>query len=60
MSLTLKIWRQKSSSAKGAFATYKMDDVSPEMSFLEMLDSLNKKLVEEGLDPVAFDHDCLF
>ncbi len=58
MRLTLKIWRQKSSSAKGAFATYKMDDVSPEMSFLEMLDSLNKKLIEEGLDPVAFDHDC--
>lgn len=58
MRLTLKIWRQKNSSAKGAFATYKMDNVSAEMSFLEMLDSLNKDLVEEGKDPVAFDHDC--
>lgn len=58
MQLTLKIWRQKNAVSKGAFITYGMDDVSPEMSFLEMLDSLNQKLVEEDKDPVAFDHDC--
>jgi succinate dehydrogenase / fumarate reductase iron-sulfur subunit len=58
MKLTLKIWRQKNAGSKGTFVTYKMEDVSPEMSFLEMLDALNKKLVEEGGDPVAFDHDC--
>ena len=52
MNLTLKIWRQKNAKAKGTFVTYKMDDVSPEMSFLEMLDALNKKLVEEDKDPV--------
>jgi succinate dehydrogenase / fumarate reductase iron-sulfur subunit len=58
MNLTLKIWRQKDVKSKGSFITYKMDDVSQEMSFLEMLDALNKKLVEEDKDPVAFDHDC--
>jgi succinate dehydrogenase / fumarate reductase iron-sulfur subunit len=58
MKLTLKIWRQKNASAKGSFETYLMDDVSPKMAFLEMLDALNKKLVEEDKDPVAFDHDC--
>jgi succinate dehydrogenase / fumarate reductase, iron-sulfur subunit len=58
MNLTLKIWRQKNSKTKGSFVTYHMDKVSPEMAFLEMLDSLNKKLVEEDKDPVAFDHDC--
>jgi succinate dehydrogenase / fumarate reductase iron-sulfur subunit len=58
MKLLLKIWRQKNADAKGAFATYMMDDVAPEMSFLEMLDALNKKLVEGNNDPVAFDHDC--
>lgn len=58
MKLTLKIWRQKNSKSKGDFQTYKMDNVSPEMAFLEMLDSLNKRLVEEDKDPVAFDHDC--
>jgi succinate dehydrogenase / fumarate reductase, iron-sulfur subunit len=58
MRLTLKIWRQKDSTAKGGFVTYRMDDVSPEMSFLETLDYLNEKLVGEGIDPVAFDHDC--
>ena len=58
MKLTLKIWRQKNAKSKGSFVTYKMDEVFPEMSFLEMLDSLNKKLVEEDKDPVAFDHDC--
>ncbi len=58
MKLTLKIWRQKNSKAKGRFETYKMDNVSPEMAFLEMLDALNKKLIEEDKDPVAYDHDC--
>jgi succinate dehydrogenase / fumarate reductase iron-sulfur subunit len=58
MKLTLKIWRQKNAKTKGSFITYIMEDVSPEMAFLEMLDALNKKLVEEDKDPVAFDHDC--
>lgn len=58
MNLILKIWRQKDAKAKGTFVTYKTEDVSPEMSFLEMLDALNKKLVEENKEPVAFDHDC--
>ena len=58
MNLILKIWRQKDAKAKGTFVTYKTEDVSPEMSFLEMLDALNKKLVEEDREPVAFDHDC--
>lgn len=58
MKLTLKIWRQKNAKSKGDFETYQMDNVSPRMTFLEMLDSLNKRLVEEDKDPVAFDHDC--
>ena len=58
MKLTLKIWRQKNAKAKGGFVTYQMDNVSPEMAFLEMLDALNKKLAESNQDPVAFDHDC--
>jgi len=58
MDFTLKIWRQKNAKAKGNFETYKMDNVSPKMAFLEMLDALNKKLIEEDKDPVAFDHDC--
>ena len=58
MNLTLKIWRQKNAQAKGNIETYPMKDVSPDMSFLEMLDVLNEQLVEEGKVPVAFDHDC--
>jgi succinate dehydrogenase / fumarate reductase iron-sulfur subunit len=58
MKLRLKIWRQKNAKAKGSFASYDLDNVSPDMSFLEMLDSLNKRLVEEGKEPVSFDHDC--
>jgi succinate dehydrogenase / fumarate reductase, iron-sulfur subunit len=58
MRLKLKIWRQKDAKSKGAFVKYHLDSVSPEMSFLEMLDSLNKKLTESGAEPVAFDHDC--
>jgi len=58
MNLTLKIWRQKNAQAKGNIETYPMKDVSPDMSFLEMLDVLNEQLVAEGKVPVAFDHDC--
>ncbi|MCD6201288.1 MAG: succinate dehydrogenase/fumarate reductase iron-sulfur subunit [Bacteroidales bacterium] len=58
MNITLKIWRQKNEHAKGKFVTYKLDDVSKEMTFLEMLDYLNEKLIKEGNDPVAFDSDC--
>lgn len=58
MKLTLKIWRQKNASDKGGFATYPVDHVSKDMSFLEMLDVLNDQLTEKGEDPVHFDHDC--
>lgn len=58
MKLTLKIWRQKNASDKGGFATYPVDHVSKDMSFLEMLDVLNDQLTERGEDPVHFDHDC--
>ncbi len=58
MNLTLKIWRQKNKNDKGRMETYQVKDVSPDQSFLEMLDVLNESLVEEGKDPVAFDHDC--
>lgn len=58
MKVRLKIWRQENARAKGRFVTYDMDDVAPEMSFLEMLDALNTKLVEKGQMPVAFEHDC--
>jgi succinate dehydrogenase / fumarate reductase iron-sulfur subunit len=58
MKVTLKIWRQENARSKGSFQTYELDGVSVEMSFLEMLDSLNTKLIKEGKEPVAFDHDC--
>lgn len=58
MSLTLKVWRQKNSNDKGGFETYKVNDISSEMSFLEMFDVLNERLILEGKDPIAFDHDC--
>ena len=58
MRLTLKIWRQENATAPGAIKTYDLDGVSPDMSFLEMLDVLNEKLQGEGETPVAFDHDC--
>ncbi len=58
LDLTLHIWRQESSEAHGRFETYPLHDVSPDMSFLEMLDVLNEQLVGEGREPVAFDHDC--
>lgn len=56
--LTLQVWRQESASSKGKFVTYKVDDVSTEMSFLEMFDVLNEKLIRDGQEPIAFDHDC--
>ncbi|MFT5284918.1 MAG: succinate dehydrogenase / fumarate reductase iron-sulfur subunit, partial [Planctomycetota bacterium] len=58
MNLTLNVWRQKDADAKGAMETYLMKDVSPDMSFLEMLDLLNEQLHAEGQEPVVFDHDC--
>src|SRR5262245_34879008 len=58
MKLTLHIWRQPSRSATGKMVAYQLDGISPDMSFLEMLDTLNEKLVREGQEPVAFDHDC--
>ena len=56
--VTLKVWRQKNATTKGAFETYTVNDVSTDTSFLEMLDILNYQLVEQGKDPIAFDHDC--
>ncbi|HEY0900168.1 MAG TPA: succinate dehydrogenase/fumarate reductase iron-sulfur subunit [Sphingobacteriaceae bacterium] len=58
MNLTLKVWRQKSASDKGEFVTYKAQDISPDMSFLEMLDVVNESLVRKSEDPIHFDHDC--
>jgi len=70
MDLTLKVWRQKSAKDKGHFETYKVSDISPDTSFLEMMDILNDQLIRQGTepvavnkgckggDPVAFDHDC--
>jgi succinate dehydrogenase / fumarate reductase iron-sulfur subunit len=58
MNLTLKVWRQANADAKGKMETYQMSEVSPDMSFLEMMDVLNEELIEKGIDPVAFDHDC--
>jgi succinate dehydrogenase / fumarate reductase iron-sulfur subunit len=58
MKLTLKVWRQENNKAKGRFETFEVADISSEMSFLEMFDILNERLVTEGKDPIAFDHDC--
>lgn len=58
MKLTLKIWRQATSTARGELKTYQLDEVSPDMSFLEMLDVLNEQLNAEGEEPIAFDSDC--
>lgn len=58
MKITLKVWRQKNTNAKGQFETYKLDHVSEDMSFLEMFDVLNEQLINEGKEPVVFDHDC--
>lgn len=58
MDLTLKIWRQANSQVKGKFETYKITDISPDCSFLEMLDILNQQLIDKFEKPVCFDHDC--
>ncbi|MCC7534115.1 MAG: succinate dehydrogenase/fumarate reductase iron-sulfur subunit [Bacteroidia bacterium] len=58
MNLTLKVWRQKNKDNRGRFETYPIKNISPDMSFLEMFDVLNEQLINEGKDPVAFDHDC--
>ena len=58
MNLTLKVWRQNGEEDKGRIVEYKMYDISPDMSFLEMMDVLNEQLIEKGDNPVAFDHDC--
>ena len=58
MNLTLKVWRQANASEKGGFVTYKAENISQDMSFLEMLDVVNEDLVKKGTDPIHFDHDC--
>src|SRR6476646_7609816 len=58
MNLTLKVWRQANKKSEGSFVTYEVKDISSEMSFLEMFDVLNERLINEGKDPIAFDHDC--
>jgi succinate dehydrogenase / fumarate reductase iron-sulfur subunit len=58
MKLYLKIWRQTNTDSNGSFQNYEIDEITPDMSFLEMMDVLNEKLIMEGVDPVAFDHDC--
>lgn len=58
MNIKLKIWRQQNSKAKGKMVDYTLEGVSPDQSFLEMLDMLNEKLVRRGEDAVTFDHDC--
>ncbi|MGB5363990.1 MAG: succinate dehydrogenase/fumarate reductase iron-sulfur subunit, partial [Aureibaculum sp.] len=57
MRITLKIWRQKDANSKGKMEEYHLKDVSPDMSFLEMLDVLNQGLIDKDQEPVAFDHD---
>jgi succinate dehydrogenase / fumarate reductase iron-sulfur subunit len=58
MNLTLKIWRQKDAKSKGKLETYQVKNISPDSSFLEMMDVLNEELIGKGEEPVAFDHDC--
>lgn len=58
MDLKLKIWRQKNASEKGKFVNYDLKNISPDSSFLEMLDILNEELIGKGEEPVVFDHDC--
>lgn len=58
MNVNLKIWRQESNTTEGQIHSYRLEDVDPNISFLEMLDVLNNKLIKEKKDPVAFDHDC--
>lgn len=58
MKITLKVWRQKNTNSEGKLVEYKLDKISPEMSFLEMFDVLNGELMHKGEEPVVFDHDC--
>ncbi|MFV0377980.1 MAG: succinate dehydrogenase/fumarate reductase iron-sulfur subunit [Mangrovibacterium sp.] len=58
INLTLKVWRQNGPKDKGRFETYKVDNVSTDSSFLEMMDILNEQLIKEDKEPIAFDHDC--
>lgn len=58
MNLTLYVWRQASADAKGEFVRYEATDISPDASFLEMLDVVNERLIERGEEPIAFDSDC--
>jgi succinate dehydrogenase / fumarate reductase, iron-sulfur subunit len=58
LNLNLKVWRQKNADDKGKFEEYKVNDISTDMSFLEMFDVLNSQLITEDKDPIAFDHDC--
>jgi succinate dehydrogenase / fumarate reductase iron-sulfur subunit len=58
INLTLKVWRQNGPREKGRFETYKVNNISTDSSFLEMMDILNEQLISEGKEPVAFDHDC--
>jgi len=58
INLTLKVWRQKNAQDQGQFVTYQAENISTEMSFLEMFDVLNDRLINEGKEPIAFDHDC--
>jgi succinate dehydrogenase / fumarate reductase iron-sulfur subunit len=58
MNITLKVWRQSGPQDSGRMETYPVPNVSPDMSFLEMIDVLNDQLIRDGVDPIAFDHDC--
>src|SRR6476619_1843334 len=58
MNLKLRVWRQPNASAAGRMVEYDAPNVSPDMSFLEMLDVVNERLNEQGKEPIAFDHDC--
>ena len=58
MNLKLKVWRQKNTNDTGHFENYDVNNISSEMSFLEMIDVLNERLISEGSDSIAFDHDC--
>ncbi len=58
INITLRVWRQRGPKEKGAFETYSLENISTDSSFLEMLDILNEKLINEGKEPVVFDHDC--
>ena len=58
MKFTLNIWRQRDANTPGAFVTYQVSEITPDMSFLEMLDALNEDLLGKGEAPVAFEHDC--